>query len=194
VGRWQPNAHGRLEQAALELFAERGYESTTVAEIAERAGLTERTFFRYFADKREVLFSGSGGMREFLVTRVAGAPAGQPPIEVVVGALAEAAASYLEPRRELACRRRAVITDNPELRERELVKLAKMASMLGDALRRRGVEEPAASLAAEAGMTAFKSAYARWAEGGGRGSLADLVRASASELQAVTAAGARPKG
>ncbi len=89
MSRWEPNARGRLEQAALELYVERGFEQTTVAEIAERAGLTERTFFRHFADKREVLFAGAGTLRELLVSAVAGAPASAAPIEAVAAALAD---------------------------------------------------------------------------------------------------------
>src|SRR5215471_3367257 len=87
MGRWEPNARGRLEQAALELYVERGFAQTTVAEIAERAGLTERTFFRHFADKREVLFAGADNLQEFLVSAVAGAPDSVPPIEAVAAAL-----------------------------------------------------------------------------------------------------------
>ena len=91
MGRWEPNARGRLEQAALELYGERGFEQTTVAEIAERAGLTERTFFRHFADKREVLFGGAGALQEFLVSTVASAPDSAAPIDAVAAALEAAA-------------------------------------------------------------------------------------------------------
>src|SRR6476646_1043353 len=104
MGRWEPNARGRLEQAALELYVERGYEQTTVAEIAERAGLTERTFFRHFADKREVLFAGAGALQELLVTAVAGAPDAVAPLEAVAAAL-EAAGALLQERREYSRRR-----------------------------------------------------------------------------------------
>lgn len=187
MGRWQPNARGRLERAALELFAERGYEATTVAEIAARAGLTERTFFRHFTDKREVLFSGSGALTEIATTSVAQAPASMPPLVVAVEALATASA-FLQERRELACRRMAVVASTSELRERELIKLAGMASALSEALRGRGVVEPTATLAAEAAIAAFKSAFARWAATGGEGTLADLVRQAADELKAVTSA------
>jgi AcrR family transcriptional regulator len=90
--RWEPNARGRLGQAAFELFTERGFEQVTVAEIAERAGLTERTFFRYFADKREVLFAGADGFQELFVSGVAGAPDSAAPIDAVAGALYAAAA------------------------------------------------------------------------------------------------------
>src|ERR1017187_6732066 len=95
MGRWEPDARGRLAQAAMELYVERGFEHTTVAEIARRAGLTERTFFRHFADKREVLFWGAGSLREFLVNGVADAPESAAPIDVVAAAL-EAAAALLQ--------------------------------------------------------------------------------------------------
>src|SRR5919201_1988459 len=99
MSRWEPNARGRLEQAALQLFIERGFEQTTVAEIAKRAGLTERTFFRYFADKREVLFGGAGSLQELLVSTVADAPASLAPMDAVAGGL-ESAAALLQERRE----------------------------------------------------------------------------------------------
>jgi len=108
VTRWQPNARGRLERAALELYSERGFEQTTVAEIAERAGLTERTFFRHFADKREVLFGGAGGLQQLLVDAVAGAPGSVTPIDAVAAGL-DAAAALLGERRELAVQRQSII-------------------------------------------------------------------------------------
>ena len=166
MGRWEPNARGRLEQAALELYVERGFEQTTVAEIAERAGLTERTFFRHFADKREVLFAGAGALQELLASAVAGAPDSAAPIDAVAAAL-EAAGALLQERREYARQRQAVIAANPELQERELIKLASLASALADALRRRGVTDPAASLTAEAGIAVFKIAFERWISGTG---------------------------
>src|SRR5579862_3953814 len=127
MGRWEPNARGRLEQAALALYGERGFEHTTVAEIAARAGLTERTFFRYFTDKREVLFWGAGTLREVLVIAVAAAPASAAPIDAVADAL-EAAGALLQERRDSARQRQAVIAASTELRERELIKLASLAS------------------------------------------------------------------
>src|SRR5580693_3174881 len=127
MGRWEPNARGRLEQAALALYGERGFEQTTVAEIAQRAGLTERTFFRHFADKREVLFSGAGALQELLVSTVASAPRSAAPIDAVAAALG-AAGAVLEGRRAFARQRQAVIAANAELRERELIKLATLAS------------------------------------------------------------------
>jgi AcrR family transcriptional regulator len=186
MGRWEPNARGRLEQAALELYVERGYEQTTVAEIAERAGLTERTFFRHFADKREVLFAGAGTLQDLLVTAVAGAPDAVAPLEAVAAAL-EAAGALLQERREYSRRRQSVIDANPALQERELIKLAALASALADALRRRGVTGPAASLTAEAGIAVFKIAFERWISETGQSDLPRLIRESLDELRAVTA-------
>ena len=186
MGRWEPNARGRLAQAALELYAERGFEQTTVAEIAERAGLTERTFFRYFADKREVLFAGGEVLRELLVGAVAGASDSVAPIEAVAAAL-EAAGALLQERREYARQRQAVIAANAGLRERELIKLASLASALAGALRLRGVTEPAASLTAEAGIAVFKIAFERWVGETSRQELPQLIRESFDELKAVTA-------
>src|SRR5450432_2833934 len=151
MGRWEPDALGRLQRAAMELYAERGFEQTTVAEIAARAGLTERTFFRHFADKREVLFWGAGTLQELLVSAVASAPGSAAPIDAVAAAL-ETAGTLFQECRESVLQRQAVIAANAELRERELIKLASLASALGGALRRRGVREPAASLAGEAAI------------------------------------------
>ncbi len=184
--RWEPNARGRLEQAALELYGERGFEQTTVAEIAKRAGLTERTFFRYFADKREVLFGGAGVLEEILVGAVADAPDSAPPIEVVALAI-DSVGALLQERREYARRRQAVIVANAELRERELIKLASLAVILAEALRRRGVPDPAASLSAEAGIAVFRVAFERWVEPSEQRALTALMRESLSELQALTA-------
>ncbi|MGC0416286.1 helix-turn-helix domain-containing protein [Embleya sp. AB8] len=186
MGRWEPNARGRLEQAALELYGERGYEQTTVAEIAKRAGLTERTFFRHFADKREVLFGGAGALQELFVTGVADAPEGAPPIDAMAAAL-DAAAGLFVGRREFARRRWAAIAANADLRERELIKLASLAAALAEALRGRGVAEPAASLAAEVGIGVFRVACQRWIEDSGELDLAQLMRESLAVLKAVAA-------
>jgi AcrR family transcriptional regulator len=186
VGRWEPDARGRLEQAALALYGERGFEQTTVAEIAERAGLTERTFFRYFADKREVLFWGAGLLQESLVSGVVGAPDSAAPIDAVIAALEGAGAGF-EERRAHSVQRQAVIAANAELRERELIKLAKLASALTGALHRRGVREPTASLAAEVGITVFRIAFERWINDTSRRDLAQHIRESFDELKTVTA-------
>lgn len=184
--RWEPNGRGRLELAALALYGERGFENTTVAEIAARAGLTERTFFRHFADKREVLFSGADALQELLVGNVAAAPDSIGPIDAV-GAALEAAGALLQERREYARRRAAIIAANTELRERELIKLASLASAIADALRRRGVADPAASLSAEAGIAVFRIAFERWVDETNQQDLPELIRDSLDELKAVTA-------
>jgi AcrR family transcriptional regulator len=186
VGRWKPDARGRLEKAALELYVERGFERTTVAEIAERAEVTERTFFRHFADKREVLFSGSEALRDLLIERVADAPKAATPIRAV-GAALEAAGAVIQERGEWSQRRQAVIAANAELRERELIKLASLATALAEALRQRGVKEPAASLTAEVGISAFKVAFERWVRQPTRRNLPRCIRESIDQLRAVTA-------
>jgi AcrR family transcriptional regulator len=188
MSRWEPDARGRLERAALELYSERGFEQATVAEIALRAGLTERTFFRHFADKREVLFAGSAQVKELLLSALGAAPDSATPIDAIAAAL-EAAAVPFQERRAYARQRQAVIAANAELRERELIKLAAWSSALADALRRRGVADSAASLAAEAGVAVFKVAFERWIRTGeaDQRDLAQLVRESLDELTAVTA-------
>jgi AcrR family transcriptional regulator len=186
MARWKPDSRGRLEQAALALYAERGFENTTVAEIAAAAGLTERTFFRYFADKREVLFGGAGALQELLVRAVADAPAEVAPLKAVGDAL-EAAGELLQQRPEFARQRQAVIASNVELHERELIKLATLAAALAGALRDRGVKDPAASLTAEAGIAVFRVAFERWVDEPLERDLAQLIRESLDELRAVTA-------
>ena len=186
MSRWEPNARGRLEQAALELYLERGFDQTTVAEIAARAGLTERTFFRHFADKREVLFAGAGALQNLLVGALASAPDSAAPIDAVAAAL-QVAGALLQQRAGYAGQRQAVIAANAELRERELIKLASLASGLAGALRRRGVTDPAASLAAEAGIAVFRIAFERWTSATNQPDLPQLIRESLDELKAVTA-------
>ncbi|MYS20005.1 transcriptional regulator, TetR family, partial [Streptomyces sp. DvalAA-14] len=181
MSRWEPNARGRLEQAALELYRERGFEQTTVAEIAKRAGLTERTFFRHYADKREVLFGGSGSLQELFVGTLADAPPSAAPIDAIAVALGAVGAFFHE-RRPYAQQRQAIIAANAELQERELIKLAKLAAAVADALRERGVADPAASLAAQAGIAVFKVAFERWIAEGEQRDLTQLMRAALDEL------------
>jgi AcrR family transcriptional regulator len=182
MGRWDPDARGRLAEAALELYNERGFEQTTVAEIAERAGLTERTFFRHFADKREVLFGGSAALEQLLVDTVDQAPKSATPIEAVADAL-DASTAVLEPRRQYARRRHAVISANPELQERELIKMASLAAAMAEALRRRGVKGPAAALTAEAGTAVLRIAFERWVEPSNKRPLRELIRTSLRDLR-----------
>jgi AcrR family transcriptional regulator len=186
MGRWKPDSRARLEKAALALYKEHGFAQTTVAEIAQRAGLTERTFFRYFSDKREVLFSGADALQQLLSTALDGAPSALSPIDAV-GRAVEASASLFEGRRDFARKRQDVIFENPELQEREHIKLASLASSLADGLRRRGVRDPAASLAAEMGITVLRIAFERWINQKGDRGLAQVMRESLNELKLVTA-------
>jgi AcrR family transcriptional regulator len=187
MGRWEPNSRGRLQEAALALYSERGFDQTTAAEIAARAGVTERTFFRHFTDKREVLFGGSELLRERIVSGVAGAPAGKTPLDAVARGLDAAAAFLGDARRDLAAQRQTVIAANPELRERELTKLSDYAVAVATTLRQRGVSEPQATLAAESGMSVLRVAVERWANSDDERSLPVIMKDSMAELRAATA-------
>ena len=170
----------------MELFQELGYARTTVEGIAARAGLTERTFFRYFTDKREVLFSGSADLEQFIVESIGHAPKTMAPLDAVAAAL-EAAAPWFEERRTHARKRRAVIAADAELRERELIKLASLAAAVAASLRKRGVSAPTAALAAEAGIAVFKNAFERWADDKEQRPLSSHIQAALKELRAVAA-------
>lgn len=172
--------------SALELYAEQGFDQTTALEIAQRAGVTERTFFRHFADKREVLFGGAGDLQELVVRAIADVPPSTGPVDVVSAAL-ESAASLLEGRRDFSRSRAAVIAANPSLQERELLKLASLAAAAAAALRRRGVPDPAAGLAAETGVTVFKSGFETWIGDEPTGDLAQCIREALDRLRGLTA-------
>jgi AcrR family transcriptional regulator len=187
MGRWEPNARERLFLAALELYAERGFDQTTVAEIARRAGLTERTFFRHFADKREVLFMGSGPLEELLTTVVTEAPESALPMGAVAAAV-EAVGRSMQERRESVLQRQVVVSAHQELRERELIKRTKLSAAIADALRARGVSPLAAQLAAEVGTAVFHVAFERWVRSEvGTREMPEVVRECFGELRAMTA-------
>ncbi|WP_215543659.1 TetR family transcriptional regulator [Amycolatopsis sp. CA-230715] len=185
--RWEPGTRERLQKAALELFATRGFEQTTATEIAQSVGLTERTFFRHFSDKREVLFHGQQAFVRVFLDGVDAAPEDASPFEVVACALRSAAASFPDERRVPTRVRQSVIDQNPALRERERHKLASLATAIADALRARRVGDLAATLAAESGVTVFGIAAARWARDGERRSLDDIVTEVLRELVALAA-------
>jgi AcrR family transcriptional regulator len=187
MGRWEPDPRGRLALAAYELYEERGYESTTVAEIAERAGLTERTFFRHFADKREVLFDGSDALLGLFVDAIRDADPAVGPFEAVAASLYQAAGSF-HGREAFSRRRQRIIDSRPELQERELIKMDRIAAAIAAALRERGVAEPAASLSAQAGVGIFRTTFARWVDESNQRSFDDLVGEMIEGLRAVTAA------
>lgn len=154
-------ARRRLRQAALELYCERGFDRTTTAEIAARAGVNERTFFRHFPDKREVLFDGEADLRAALTEAVRAAPDGLSPLETLLHACRKAG-RLLEENRPFAEPRLAVIAATPALRERELAKAASLTEAVTEALRQRGVDDRLAVLAAQSGWAAFHQAAQAW--------------------------------
>jgi AcrR family transcriptional regulator len=178
VPRSGVDARRRLQGAALELWNERGYDRTTTAEIAARAGVTTRTFFRHFPDKREVLFDSGGEMRDILVATVAAAPPEMSPLKVLQRAFV-AVEPLFEQNRPYAGVRQKVIAETPALQERDLAKGAALAAALAEALRSRGVEPRRATLAAQAAMAAFAHAAACWSEDAAEGLDAHVARAFA---------------
>jgi len=188
MGRWQPDARERLQLAALALYGERGYDETTVAQIAERAGLTKRTFFRYFPDKREVLFWGSELLEQHMVAAIEAAPAPASALGLI-GAALDAAAVRFEEVREFAGPRHRVIASSRELRERELIKAASLAAAMARALRARGLDETAASLAALTGTTVMHVAFEQWVDDPGRRPFKQIAREALARLRAIATAG-----
>lgn len=185
VPRWTPDAPGRLQLAAIDLFEQRGYEGTTVEDIASAAGVTKRTFFRHFGDKREVLFGTGDGFRDRCVEALEATAPDAPPLQAVVDAM-RAPTGWFEERRDWSRRRSAVIASSPELRERELVKLAGIAEAFAAVLRHRGTEPVVAGLAAETGMAVWRTAFERWTAG--EDDLAAQIDDAQRRLQAVAGA------
>ena len=188
MSRWQPDSRSRLEQAALQLFRERGFEQVTVAEIAVRAGLTDRTFFRHFTDKREILFSGQQALSDVYVRTIAEQPESAAPVAVVATALHAVAETFFdEDRREFVRHRQEVVDSNTGLRERDLLKRAFLSEAIAGALRGRGVSDFEAALTAEMGTATFKIAYARWIAGPPHDTLAELIDETLADLHAAFA-------
>jgi AcrR family transcriptional regulator len=181
-----PNPRGRLEQAAYELFRDRGYKETTVADIAKRAGLTERTFFRHYADKREVLFGGAAVLQSELLRALDDLPPGISTFEAVRTAV-EAVAKVMHGRRDLARERQRIVSAHTDLQERELIKRATLTATLAEALKRRGAPEPAASLAADMGLGVFYVGFSHWLEEPAERELVEVVREGFDQLKAVAA-------
>jgi AcrR family transcriptional regulator len=186
MARWEPDAAGRLQEAAVELYAEHGYEQTTVAEIAARAGLTERTYFRHFADKREVLFHGSQMLQDALASAVEAAPAGEPPLDAIAYGLRRIG-SFFDERRPHSLQRHAIVRSSPELQEREMMKRGSLVAALTDVLERRGVEPGVAALAAESGISVFHLAYERWVADAQSRGYPEHVDETLASLRALTA-------
>jgi AcrR family transcriptional regulator len=188
--RWDPRARERLRDAALELYLEHGYDSVTVAQITDRAGLTRRTFSRYFTDKRDVLFAGSEQLPIALADAVRHADDALSPFEALLTALAEVG-ELLADRVPRAAQRRAVIRASPELQERERTKFAAVTDALAGALQQRGAAESRARLLAPVGVAIFQAAFERWADEPGRADFSGRVREATTELASSLPASSR---
>lgn len=184
MGRWEPDSRGRLAKAAVELFAAQGFDQTTGAQIAARAGLHERSFFRLFPDKREVFFHAVETAQRDAVAAIAGAPAGTPPIDAAAAALEERCA-IIQRHPDAAMTRHRLIAANAELRERDLTKHAQLAAAMAAALRERGTPEPTATLAASTAMTVFRIALDQWISDPGHHDLPALFRGALGELESI---------
>jgi len=164
MGRWEPGATQRLVVAAVDLFNEQGYDATTVAQIAERAGVTKSTFFRHFSDKRELLVAGQEMLSTLLADGITEAPTGASPLAAVAAGLERAASAMGPANRELGPRLKAAVAASTELQERDALKSVGLAAAMTGALAARGVPDATAHLAGELGVLAFKRGYARWSE------------------------------
>lgn len=190
MGRWEPGARERLVVAAVDLFTEQGYDATTVAQIAERAGVTKSTFFRHFPDKRELLVAGQETLSRLLAEGIAEAPERATPLEAVAAGLERASAAMGPMNRELAPRLKAAVAASAELQERDALKSVGLAAAMTEALIARGVPDPTAALASELGVLAFKRGFAEWTDGERDASdeLARHVLSALNELRAASAA------
>jgi len=184
VSRWAPNARERLEDAALELFAENGYEETTVTQIAERANVNRATFFRHFAEKREVLFGGEDLLADLFADGIrAAAPDATLP-ECLKAALAAAGTVMTARQRAKATQRLQVAATSSEVQERGLLKHARTTGAITAALRERGLSELTARLGAELGMLAFRVAFEGWMKTAGDEPFPSFADAALADLQA----------
>ncbi|MET7485076.1 helix-turn-helix domain-containing protein [Streptomyces sp. NPDC005538] len=189
MGRWEPGARGRLVMAAVDLFTEQGYDATTVAQIAERAGVTKSTFFRHFPDKRELLVAGQEELSQLLAEGIAEAPGDATPLETVAAGLVRASAMMGPENRAFAPRLKAAIAASTELQERDALKTVSLAAAMTSALAARGIPDPTAALASELGVLAFKRGFAEWTEGDrdAKDELAGYVLTALDELRAASA-------
>jgi AcrR family transcriptional regulator len=186
MARWEPGARERLVLAAVDLFTEQGYDATTVAEIAERAGVTKSTFFRHFPDKRELLVAGQQALSDLLTDGIATARADATPLEAVACGLDRASSMMTDFNRELGPRIAAAVSAHAELQERDALKSVGLAAAMTSALQARGVPDTTAHLAAELGVLAFKLGWAAWLEAGD-GALAPHARAALDQLRTASA-------
>jgi AcrR family transcriptional regulator len=189
MARWEPGARERMVVAAVDLFTEQGYDATTVAQIAERAGVTKSTFFRHFSDKREILMAGQETLSRLLAEGIAAAPSAASPLQAVASGLERASSAMGPMNRELGPRLKAAIAASAELQERDALKSVGLAVAMTNALTARGVPDPLAHLAAELGVLAFKRGYAEWLEADrdAAGGLAPYTTAALEDLRVASA-------
>jgi AcrR family transcriptional regulator len=189
MARWEPGARERMVLAAVDLFTEQGYDATTVAQIAERAGVTKSTFFRHFPDKRELLVAGQEVLSQLLTEGIAGAPRTASPLEAVAAGLERASSAMGPMNRELGPRLKAAIAASAELQERDTLKSVGLAAAMTTALKARDVPDPIAHLASEMGVLAFKRGYSEWLEADHdtEGGLARYTAAALEDLRAASA-------
>ena len=189
MARWEPGARERMVLAAVDLFTEQGYDATTVAQIAERAGVTRSTFFRHFPDKRELLVAGQEALSLLLTQGIAEAPETASPLEAVAAGLERASNAMGPINRELGPRLKAAVAASAELQERDALKNVGLAASMTAALVARGVPDPVAHLAGEMGVIAFKRGYAEWLEADrdAEGGLAPYTAAALEQLRAASA-------
>lgn len=193
MARWEPGTPERLQQAALELFTKNGFEQTTATDIARAVGVTERTFYRHFPDKREVLFRGQDQFLDAFTDAVAAAPAEASAMQTVAAAVRTGAEGFPDDRRAWSRMRQTVIGAHPSLQERERHKLAGLATSISAALQARGIGELPATLAAEIGATVFGLAFAQWIRNGETRSLPILVTDVLDELTTIITTAGTPR-
>jgi AcrR family transcriptional regulator len=184
VVRKAENARERLESAAYGLFREQGYAATTVPEIAEKAGLTERTFYRYFTDKREVMFWRAGDHQLAIATEIAKAPAGLDPLAIAVHAF-ESVAPFIDSHRPIVKLRQLLISTHSDLQERELMKLHLLASAVERALKQRGIHAPHARVVGEIGAAIWKVALENWRADENEAGFTNHVQAASIEFRGL---------
>ncbi|HEY0935303.1 MAG TPA: helix-turn-helix domain-containing protein [Trebonia sp.] len=184
MSRWQPDARERLERAAVELFAAQGFAATTVPEITARAGLTTRTFFRHFTDKREVLFGGEE-VPAFAARLIADAPAALDPVTLITGGLRTVAETRFTAPRDEYRQRRAIIRSDEGLRERELSKRAALARAVRDGFASRGTDARTAALLAESTVTVMYVAFDEWLDSDDDRTLFGIMLDALGSLRAV---------
>jgi AcrR family transcriptional regulator len=188
MARWEPGARERLVVAAVDLFTDQGYDATTVAQIAQRAGVTRSTFFRHFADKREVLAAGQETLSQLLAAGIAEAPVDATPLEAVAAGLRRVSAAMGPTNRELGPKLKAAIAASTELQQRDALKSVSLAAAMTGALAARGVPDALAHLAAEVGVLAFKRGYTDWSnsESDSDNDLAHYSLAALDELRVAS--------